>query len=93
VEPVAERVEHPRHTARPEPGVIRIKPGPAASAAPAVSIADRQQRHNRITIGKVDVQVNNHRPQPVVVPNRAPAGNAQSRLSEAGSLSWFALRP
>jgi hypothetical protein len=74
---------------------IQIKPSPPQSpAAPLVAVAERApSRQSRITIGKVDVQVNNQRHPRSIVPNRKPSGGPRSNFFEARYLSRFPLRP
>jgi hypothetical protein len=87
--------EHEGSSAAPEFRAIQIKPRPSQpAAAPAIVVEERgNPRQSRITIGKVDVQVNNRRPVQNVVSSRMPSHGPRSDFLEARYLSRFPMRP
>lgn len=68
------------------------RPIPARPAAPATAPPASAKRQGRITIGQIDVQVNNHPPAPTTNPP-PPARSLTSDILEKRYLDRFPLRP
>jgi hypothetical protein len=71
---------------------IRIKPKSSEQPlTPAIAPERTESRKSRITIGQVDVQVNNQRAAPATAP--APAAGPRTDFFEARYLNRFSMRP
>jgi len=69
-----------------------VRPVPAGQAARAGATA-ALGRQSRITIGRIDVQVNNHPPVPANAPPRPLVASLPSDILEAHFLNRFCMRP
>jgi hypothetical protein len=89
-----ERAPKSESSAAADARVIQALARPAAPPVPAMVVQERSNtRRSRISIGKVDVQVNNHRQQQTSFPARAAVSGARSDFLETRYLSRFPLRP
>ena len=70
-----------------------VRPVPERQAAPATVPGASGGRQSRITIGRIDVQVNNHPPVPTTAPPSRSVAPLPSDILEARFLNRFWMKP